>query len=151
MFREKSVKMSLPGTKKVHGVEIKKVPLGRYIEVMKELEDLPMELFQACFPDMTVEQLLSSLSSANKDTMLSLSGRVMSRAPGAIVRLFCGLMDMTEERALAFTPAEYLDILTAFWAVNDLSGFFGKAWGLVQKRIPTRNTGFKSGSPSPKA
>ena len=151
MFREKSVKMSLPGTRKVHGVAIKKAPLGRYIELMKEMEGLPAELFRECFPDMTAAELLSALSRADKDTLLGVSGRIMSRAPGTLIRVLCRLMDLPEEQALAFTPAEFLDVLTAFWAVNDLSDFFGKAWGLIRKRIPTRNTGSKSGSPSPKA
>ena len=41
LFQNKSAAMSLPKNKKVHGIEIKKVPVGKYIAAMREMEELP--------------------------------------------------------------------------------------------------------------
>ena len=50
IFKSKSTKMTLPKTKKVHGIKIKKEPIGRYLECMGELQGLPAALLEACFP-----------------------------------------------------------------------------------------------------
>lgn len=151
-MQDKSLKMSLPKTKTVHGVKIEKVPIGRYLTVMKEMEDLPAKLFRECFPDTSLDRLMTHLSSADKETLLKLSGQIMARAPETLIQVLCSIMGLDAVQATdTYTPAELLDIFTAFWELNDLSGFFGNVWGLLKRRLPTRITGSKSGSPLPKA
>lgn len=150
--RDKSAEISLPKARKVHGVTVRKVPVGRYIELMKQYENLPAELLQSCFPDISPDQLLSRLANADKDLLLDLAGRVLAHVPEKAIGIFCGLLELEADEVMQrYTPAELLDIFLAFWELNDLSGFFGNVWGLMKKRLPTQTTGSKSGLPSPKA
>ena len=151
-MQDKSLEMSVPQTRTVHGVQIEKVPIGRYLTVMKEMEELPARLFRECFPDTSLDQLMARLSCADKQTLLELSGRIMARAPETLIEVLCGIMGLDSQRMMdTCTPAELLDIFTAFWEANDLSGFFGNVWELLKRRLPTRTIGSKSGSPLPKA
>lgn len=150
--KDKSAEISLPKARKVHGVTVRKVPVGRYIELMKQYENLPAELLQGCFPDISPDQLLSRLANADKDLLLDLTGRILAHVPEKAIGILCDLLEVNRDDVMQrYTPAELLDIFLAFWELNDLSGFFGDVWGLMKKRLPTQTTGSKSGLPSPKA
>jgi hypothetical protein len=150
-FQNKSVGMSLPQTKTVHGVEIKKVPVGRYINALKKSEELPAVICEKCFPGESLDTVVKAFMNAEKDTVITVVGKLLVVAPELIVSVMCDIMDLDFETTInTYTPKELLDIGLAFWELNDLSDFFGRVWGLLKAMLLTQNIGYKSGSPLPK-
>lgn len=152
-WKDKSVSMSLPESKTVHGVEIKKVPVGKYIQVLKKAETIPEILMEGCFPGKNLDELLSALTTADRTELVGVVGRLLATAPELFVDVAAQILDLDREAVMnEFTPKQLLDIWTAFWELNELSDFFGDVWGRIKTKLPTLlNTGFKNGSPSPKA
>lgn len=151
-FRDKSVKVTLPETKMVHGVEIKKVPVGRYINALKKQEELPAVILDTCFPGKSIDEIAAMFMSADRDTIIYVAGRLLASAPELAVSILCEIIGLDYEHTInTYTPTELLDIATAFWEVNDLSDFFKRAWALIKEKLLTLTTGFKNGLQLPKA
>ena len=153
LFRkDKSIDVSLPEAQIVHGVEIRKVPTAAYITALKKAENLPSLICDACFPGVSVDEIVRQLLGADKNTILALLGRLLTTAPELIVAMHCEVMGLDKESTLnTYTPKELLDIFTAFWEANDLSDFFVRAWGLIKAKLPAQTIGSRSGSPSVRA
>lgn len=154
MFRkaDKSARMSLPKAKAVHGVEIKKVPIGRYIAAIKDMEELPALIVQECFPGKSLEGILASLREVDQAEVIALVSRLLVVAPAHAVRAICGIIGADEQDVLErLTPKELADVVREFWVLNDMSDFFADVWGLLKRALPTLTTGSSDGSPSEQA
>ena len=146
-----SVNISLPKPKIVHGVEVKKVPIGKYLAAMRELEDLPEAIMNDMFPGKTIQDVMASFTTADEKTIYSLIGRALVVLPTHVIDALALILDIDRDVILQkLTPAELCDIVKEFWALNDMTDFFGAVSGLLKKQAPTLINGFKTGSPSPK-
>lgn len=146
---DKSARMSVPKARDVHGVTIQKVPVGRYIAALKEMESLPALLLQDCFPGQTLEEVLQQFTVGSQGALLEALTRLLTIAPEHVIDAFCAVLGV--EKAVVMeqlTPNELLDVLTAFWEVNDLSDFFRAVWQPVKRQLATLTIGSSGGSPS---
>lgn len=150
--KDKSTQMSVPKAKYIHGIEVQKTPVGRYIRAMKDMEELPAVLVQQCFPGQSLDDVLHMLADADQNTMIVLLGKLLTVLPEHLVNAVCNIMDIDTEVAMnQLTPKELLDVFQAFWEMNDLSDFFASVWGILKKKLPTQNTGSKNGLRQAKA
>ena len=147
----KSIAMSAPMESALHGVAIKKLPIGKYIQAMRALDGVPALLLGEAFPEcQTLPELLNALGQFDKDKMVRTAARLLTVVPEQACKLISGLLDIPEARLLdpasedGLSPAQLAEILEAFWKVNDLSDFFGIVRRLT-RRQSAPNTGFSAG------
>ena len=161
LFRkDKSISMSIPKSYTLYGVTITKLPIAKYIAVLREINELPILLLDELLPDGgNLIDLLENLQSFNRDTILSLCSRLMKVVPEEFCKILSQLLNISEERLLdvncknPLSLSELAEIIEAFWKVNDMSDFFMTVQSMSRKATPARskaNTGFSDGSQSPK-
>lgn len=162
LFRkDKSISMSIPKSYTLYGVTITKLPIAKYIAVLREINELPALLLDELLPDGgNLIDLLENLQSFNRNTILSLCGRLLKVVPEEFCKILSQLLNIPEERLLdvncenPLSLSELAEIIEAFWKVNDMSDFLMTVQSLSRKAAPTRskvNTSFSDGSQSPKA
>ena len=131
--KDKSIHMSIPKSYELYGVTIRKLPIAKYIAVLREVNDLPSLLLGELFPEgSNLNDSLERLQNLDRSTTLALIGR---------------LLDPYCENPLSLS--ELAEIIQAFWEINDMSDFFQTVQSLSRKAAPTRskaNTGFSDGS-----
>lgn len=159
--KDKSIHMSIPKSYSLYGVTIRKLPIAKYIAVLREVNDLPSLLLGELLPDNgNLIDLLENLQSFDRSTILSLCGRLLKVVPEEFCKILSQLLNIPEERLLdvncenPLSLSELAEIIEAFWKVNDMSDFLMTVQSLSRKAAPTRskvNTGFRDGSQSPKA
>lgn len=158
--KDKSIHMSIPKSYSLYGVTIRKLPIAKYIAVLREVNDLPSLLLGELLPDNgNLIDLLENLQSFDRSTILSLCGRLLKVVPEEFCKILSQLLDIPEERLLdvdcqnPLSLSELAEIIEAFWKVNDMSDFLMTVQSLTKKATPARskaNTGFRDGSQSPK-
>ncbi len=152
LFQNKSAAMSLPKNKKVHGIEIKKVPVGKYIAAMREMEELPSIIIHELFPGKSMADIMADFSRADEEFAIGLMGKLLIVLPEKLLEALCSVIDISAQVAMEqLTPKELLDITREFWKINELSDFFKSVSGLIRQKLPTQNTGSSDGSPLQKA
>ena len=152
--------MSIPKSYTLYGITITKLPIAKYIAVLREINELPALLLDELLPDGgNLIDLLENLQSFNRDTILSLCGRLLKVVPEEFCKILSQLLDIPEERLLdvdcqnPLSLSELAEIIEAFWKVNDMSDFLMTVQSMSKKATPARskaNTGFSDGSQSPK-
>ena len=150
----KSLRMSAPLEKTLHGVKIRKLPVGQYIKVMRTLDELPQIIAEKILPESSAGDLFAVLKNLNRDSLVFLFGKLLTVIPEELMKLISELLDIPLERLLgtdenALGLSELIEILLAFWEANDMTDFFANARRLA--KTVTQNTGFSAGSPSGKA
>ncbi|MBS6510090.1 MAG: hypothetical protein KH334_00135 [Clostridiales bacterium] len=144
--------MSLPKNKKVHGIEIKKVPVGKYIAAMREMEELPSIIIHELFPGKSMADIMADFSRADEEFAIGLMGKLLIVLPEKLLEALCSVIGISAQVAMEqLTPKELLDITREFWKINELSDFFKSVSGLIRQKLPTQNTGSSDGSPLQKA
>lgn len=158
--KDKSINMSVPQARVLHGVKICKLPIARYIAVLREIDNIPALILGDVFPDINnAAELTSKLAGLDRTAVLELVGRLLKVVPEQFCRIVSDLLDIPSERLLdpqctnALSLSELLDIILAFIEVNDMSGFFQNVQSLKTKLTAPKkqaNTGFSDGSLSRK-
>ena len=151
LIKNKSLKLSAPIEKTLHGVKIRKLPIGQYIKVMRTIDELPQLLVEKVLPEKSVGDLFSAMKNIDKDSLVFLIGRLITVVPEELMKLIGDLLDIPLERLLgtdenALGLSELTEILLAFWEANDMTDFFANARRLA--KTVTQSTGFSAGSPS---
>lgn len=145
-FFKKSAAMSLPETQTIHGVEIKKVPVGQYIRAMKQMEDLPRIIVEECFSGKSMADVIALMANANEAVVVSLLGKLLIVLPEHLVKALCSIIGLDVETALdKLTPKELFDVVKAYWELNEMSDFFDNVSGLIKAKLPTLISGYKNG------
>lgn len=154
---DKSLRMSSPDGYNLHGVRIHKLPVAKYIQVLRTLNDLPGLLMGELLPGCdTLPELMSALGQFDQEKMNAAIIRLLTVVPEQACKILTKLLDIPEERLLepdapeGLGLAELAEVLEAFWKINDLSGFFRTVRRLTAGP-GAQNTGSNAGSPSDKA
>lgn len=145
--KNKSIDTTLPKSKTVHGIEIKKVPIGQYLTAMSGLEDLPSQVLADLFPGKEPADILKELTKLTNDGLSSIIARAVIVIPKHLITLLAPILGVAEEELLALSPAELMDVVKEFKDINDLSRFFGGVSGLIKTLLPTltKTTGSSNG------
>lgn len=126
--------ISVPTEKELHGIKIRKLPNGAYIKALNTVQDLPKVLIEACFPGIDADTIFEDIQTLNKDDLLIMAGKCIQVIPEQFLKIVSNLLDIPFEKLMdELTPKETLDILEAYWEMNDLSAFFNRLKGVLMK------------------
>lgn len=153
---DKSLRMSAPPERELYGVKIRKLPVGKYLQVLRSIDELPAVLLEAAAPGAAspLEGLLS-LEKLDGEGVSKLALRLLTVIPEQFCRTVSGLLDIPPARLLdpdapdALALSELAEILEAAWEANDMTAFFGTVRRLATPADRRPSTGSSAGSPSP--
>lgn len=115
-------KLSLPKIKIVNGVEIKKMPCGKYFEALQTLKDLPEDFITELKKDKK-DFRLSEMMTIDGITQLVL--QLLIILPDFTFTFLSTLMGIDEDKMrYELTPKELAEIVQEFWKINELESFF---------------------------
>ena len=128
--------LSLPGTRKVRGYEIKRLPLGGYVAALQKLQDLPQNAMTLMFPGLGLDAVIEQLKSVTTESIVEITVRMVSVLPKQAASLLAALTDIPED-ALLNDPAVGLDglaeIAEAWLDINNIGNFITAARGIREK------------------
>ena len=126
-----SEKISLPKEKKIHGVEIVKMPCGKYFNALQTLKDLPEDFIKELSQD-GEEFVLSEMF--EMENIMKLVTRLIIILPDFTVRFLSELIGIEEDKIKnELTPKELVDVVKAFWEINELESFFDQMKTIMGK------------------
>lgn len=143
--------LSIPKAKRVCGYEIKKLPIGGFLNAIEKVKELPEDFLSTCFPGKNLEQILDIFSEIDAKALTEIATALFVTAPPYVVGFVSELTDIPEEKLLNdenIGISGFGDIILAFLEVNELGKFISVA-GEIGKKIketkitPTLTTGYK--------
>ena len=126
-----SESISLNKSKKIHNVEIKKMPCGKYFEALQTLKDLPEDFIKE-LSDNGQDFKLSEMFTV--ENIMTLITKLLIILPDFTFVFLSKLMEIdrdTLENQL--TPKEVLDVVKEFWKINELESFFDQMKPILSK------------------
>lgn len=130
-----SEKLSLPKVEEVHGVEIKKMPCGKYFEAIELLKEMPTSFIEELEKEFKKDNEDFKLSSLmTKDNFMILVSKMLSVIPNFAIKMLAKLLDIKETKIRnELTPKELADIIKKFWEINELESFFDQTKSATAK------------------
>jgi len=123
--------LSLPKRKIIHGVEVRKMPCGKYFEALQTLKNLPEDF---------IKQLTDGKKDFKLSEMLTLENitdlvvKLLLILPDFTVSFLSTLMDIEEDKIRdELTPKELIEIINEFWKMNELESFFALMKPMMNK------------------
>lgn len=136
--------LSLNKSVKMYGVEIKKMPCGKYFEALQTLKNLPEDFIEE-LSDNKQDFKLSKMF--NLENLIDLITKLMLIAPKFLFSFLSKLLDIDESVIRdELSPTELIEICKKFWEINNLESFFDQMKPIIGKI--TTLTGFKEQLPS---
>lgn len=116
--------LSLNRTVKMYGVEIKKMPCGKYFEALQTLKDLPEDFIEE-LSDNKQDFKLSEMFTI--ENIMNLITKLMLIAPKFLFSFLSKLLDIDESVIRdELSPTELIEICKKFWEINKLESFFNQ-------------------------
>ncbi len=126
----------------LHGVEIRKMPCGKYFEALQTLKDLPEDFIKE-LSDNKEDFKLSEMFTL--ENIMNLITQLIIVAPKFLFKFLSKLLDIDKKYIEnELSPTELLEICKKFWEINNLESFFAQMKPIVQKA--TALIGFKEQS-----
>ena len=114
--------LSLNETVKMYGVEIKKMPCGKYFEALQTLKNLPEDFIKELSDNKQDFRLSEMLS---LDNLINLITKLLMITPKFLFSFLSKLLDVEEEYIEnKLSPTELTEICMKFWEINKLESFF---------------------------
>lgn len=114
--------VSLNKTIKIHGVEIRKMPCGKYFEALQTLKDLPEDFIKE-LSDNGEDFKLSAMFTV--ENIMNLITKLIIIAPKFLFSFLSQILDIEEEMLRnELSPTELIEVCKKFWEVNKLESFF---------------------------
>ena len=131
--------LSLNKTVKMYGVEIKKMPCGKYFEALQTLKNLPEDFIKE-LSDNKQDFTLSEMFKL--ENLIDLITKLMLIAPKFLFSFLSKLLDVDETIIRdELSPTELIEICKKFWEINNLESFFAQMKPIMNKI--TTQIGFK--------
>lgn len=131
MATKNNEKLSLPKKKTIHGVEVRKMPCGKYFEALQTLKDLPEDFIKE-LSDNGQDFKLSEMFTI--ENIMDLVVKLIIILPDFTFRFLSTLIDIDEDKLRnEITPKELLDIVKEFWKLNELESFFEQMKPILSK------------------
>lgn len=144
--KNKSIKMTLPQDKIIHGFTIRKVPMGEYIKALQDMQQIPDTLLNDYLGGLDLTDIILTFGGGDNSEILSMLANILIKSPEPLVKILCQIVRIDPEEAMQrLTPAEMVDVVKAFWELNDMTNFFKVVRGAVKKQLLALSTGFKNG------
>ena len=131
--------LSLKESVKLYGVEIKKMPCGKYFEALQTLKNLPEDFIKE-LSDNKQEFKLSEMLSL--DNLINLITKLLMIAPKFLFNFLSKLLDIDEKYIEnELSPTELIEICKKFGEINRLESFFEQMKPVITGLMTL--TGFK--------
>jgi hypothetical protein len=143
-----SIDVSLPRSAIVRGCEIRKMPLGKYLQAIRLLETFPRETAEKLVPGGELSGVLETLKTLDRSKLIDLALKALTVVPEQAVALISALTDIPKEKLLsdeAIGADGLLEIVDAWLTVNGAENFM-RAAGRVRQTISRLAAIPKSGS-----
>lgn len=128
---------------KLHGVEIRKMPCGKYFEALQTLKDLPEDFIKE-LSDNGQDFKLSEMFTV--ENIMNLITKLMMIAPKFLFKFLSQILDIEEDVLKEeLTPTELIEVCKKFWEVNKLESFFDQMKPIIKGM--TTLIGFKEQLP----
>lgn len=135
---------SLSKIVKMYGVEVKKMPCGKYFEALQTLKDLPEDFIKE-LSDNGQDFKLSEMFTV--ENIMNLITKLLIIAPKFLFSFLSKILDVDEEYLRdELSPTELVEICKKFWEVNKLESFFEQMKPIL--KAMTGIIGFKEQLPS---
>ena len=121
-----TVRLSLPESKKVRGHEIRRLPIGGYLQALELLRNAPQGLMEACFPGESPENVLLALGKMNKDEFIGVAIQAMTAVPRYAASLLSQLIEIPEDVLLNDRNIGLdgiAEMVETWWEVNGIGNF----------------------------
>lgn len=130
---------SLKENVKLYGVEIKKMPCGKYFEALQTLKNLPEDFIKELSDNRQDFELSQMFTVEN---IMNLITKLIIILPDFTFKFLSKLMDI-DEKVLKneLAPVELLEIIKKFYEINKLESFFDQMKSIMEKA--TTLIGFK--------
>jgi len=119
--------LSLNKTIKLHGVEIRKMPCGKYFEALQTLKNLPEDFIKE-LSDNGEDFKLSEMFTV--ENIMNLITKLLIIAPRFLFSFLSEILYIEEN---VLSPTELLDVCKKFWEVNKLENFFDQMKPVMKK------------------
>lgn len=127
-----SIIMSRPKGKKIHGITIRKLPCGKYLDMLETMGGAIYRMVEAAWPGMSAEQVLAWASKVTREELREVILRLMTVVPKECFALMAELLETSVDTLRdALTPTELMEVLAAFAETNSYQDFFRIARRLV--------------------
>lgn len=124
---------SLAKNAKIHGVEIKRMPCGKYFEALQTLKNLPEDFIKELSDNKQDFKLSEMFTMGNIMTLIT---RLLIVMPNFTFEFLSKLMEIDKEILEdKLTPKQVLDIIQEFWRINELESFFDQMKPIMKKVI----------------
>lgn len=125
-----SIHLSIPQSRTVRGYEIRRLPLGKYLQMIDALSGLPQELMRAAYPGKTEMQALAELKILTANDIPALFLRLMTAMPVRAMQLLSlatGIDEETLENDERIGLDGAAEMVEAVIEVNGLTNFLQAA------------------------
>ena len=131
--------LSLNKTVKMYGVEIRKMPCGKYFEALQTLKNLPEDFIKE-LSDNGQDFKLSEMFTI--ENIMNLITKLMLISPKFLFSFLSKLLDVDESVIRdELSPTKLIEICKKFWEINKLESFFVQMKPIVKE--VTMLIGFK--------
>lgn len=135
---------SLAKVVKLHGIEIRKMPCGKYFEALQTLKNLPTDFIKELSEGNEEFKLSEMITMENLTVLVT---KLMLIAPKFLFSFLSNILDVDENILRdKLSPNELLEVCIKFWEVNGLENFFNQMKSIVKKSATL--IGFKEQLPS---
>ena len=131
--------LSLPKFKEVRGYEVKRQPLGKYLQMFDRLKEFAgdlVKLIEACFPGEDFKQIQAKLTNFDIETLVGVLVGALPVAARMAAALVSDLTGIDEEKLLwdeGIAADGLLEIIAAFLEVNNWFNFIPAVRKLINE------------------
>ncbi len=121
--------LSLPKVKKIHNVQVRKMPCGQYFNALQTLKNLPEKFIKELCPN---EKYLSEMFTT--ENIIKSVTKLLIILPDFTFNFLSELIGIDEDIIRnELTPKELIDIVQEFWKINELESFFEEMKSMMNK------------------
>ena len=140
--------LSLGNSKTMYGIKIRKLPIGKYLELIKKVNVLGKDLLEKGFNNKSIEEILNNIINLDKIELIKLMESAFNTAPELIIDFMVDILEVDKEKLMNNEEIglyEFVEIIEEFIKLNNLGKLILKLkkWlNIVPMKI--QNTGYKS-------
>ncbi len=146
---KKTAGLSLTTSAKVHGYEIKRAPVGKFISALQLLESVPLDLVKTVFATADLGSVLKNLKNIGQNELIALIIKAVGVLPEKCIEIFATLADLDKETLLNddnLGLSGLMDLMTKWVEINGIVNFMQGAASLIDsakqaKRSQVQNIG----------
>lgn len=140
--------LSLGNSKIMYGIKIRKLPIGKYLELTKKINILGKDLLEKGFCNKSIEEILEDLSNIDKEELIKLFNAMLNTSPHLVIDFMVDVLDVDKNKLINNEEIglyELIEIIEEFAKLNNLGKLIEKLKKLI-KIMPMKiqNIGYKS-------